>query len=121
VHCFAGCSIEAITSAIGLAIADLFDDAPPHSRQRTLADIHGGDRPAMTASRGGRSRLPTTTEQPSNALAPPSPARRRQPRSTRTARPEEEHVPWFIVAVTLPCNATRLQARSHTGSAVSSD
>jgi hypothetical protein len=43
VHCFASCSIEAITSAIGLTIADLFDDAPPHSRQRTLPDIRRGD------------------------------------------------------------------------------
>jgi DNA primase len=43
VHCFASCSIETITSAIGLTIADLFDDAPPHPRQRTLGDLRRGD------------------------------------------------------------------------------
>jgi hypothetical protein len=42
-HCFASCSIETITSAIGLTIADLFDDAPPHPRQRTLGDLRRND------------------------------------------------------------------------------
>jgi hypothetical protein len=37
-HCFAGCSIDAITTALGLKVSDLFDDA--YSRRRPLADAY---------------------------------------------------------------------------------
>lgn len=38
--CFAGCSVEQIASALGLAVADLFS-SPPSSRQRTRAGHPG--------------------------------------------------------------------------------
>jgi hypothetical protein len=39
--CFVGCSNDAITAAIGLTFADLFDHAPPHAhRRKTTADVY---------------------------------------------------------------------------------
>jgi hypothetical protein len=41
--CFAGCPVEAITAAIGLTVADLFDDAPTHPHRRTWVDARRVD------------------------------------------------------------------------------
>jgi hypothetical protein len=38
VFCHAGCSVEAITSALKLRVVDLFDDAPSYAHRRTSAD-----------------------------------------------------------------------------------
>lgn len=39
-HCFRGCEPEAIVTALGLSMADLFADSPNHDRRRPRASLY---------------------------------------------------------------------------------
>lgn len=47
VHCFAGCTIEEITGALGLRVADLFMDAPASGEARRMPRAARIDRTAL--------------------------------------------------------------------------